>query len=73
MASVKFSKGTEEWLMFMDFWNLCQKYWQVEETDEYWDNIIADASEFSEKYKSIPLAIKISVAFLESQNQKSKK
>lgn len=73
MASVKFGKGTEEWLMFMDFWNLCQKHWQVEETDEYWDNIIADASEFSEKYKSIPLAIKISVAFLESQNQKSKK
>lgn len=73
MASVKFGKGTEEWLMFMDFWNLCQKHWQVEETEKYWNSILADASAFSEKYKSIPLAIKISVAFLESQNIKSQK
>ena len=35
MASVKFSKGSEEWQMFIDYWNLCQKHWQVESTDEY--------------------------------------
>ena len=34
MAEVKFAKGSEEWQMFMDFWALCQKYWEPEETDE---------------------------------------
>lgn len=35
MSAVKFSKGSEEWMMFTDFWQLCQKHWEVELTDEY--------------------------------------
>ena len=71
MTDVALEKGTEEFMMFGEYFNLCKKYWNITDTDEYWESIIADATSFSEKYKSIPLAVKISVAFLESQNIKS--
>ena len=67
MASVKFSKGSEEWQMFIDYWNLCQKHWQVESTDEYWENLIDDCNEFCEKYKDYKLARKIALAFCNAQ------
>lgn len=70
MAAVKFSKGSDEWLMFMDFWNLCQKYWKVEFTDEYWEQLIRkDATDFEKKYKSIPLARHMIMAFLNTQEE----
>jgi hypothetical protein len=46
MASVKFDKGSEKWMMFMDFWKLCQKHWEPEDNDEYWDNLINDCDDF---------------------------
>ena len=59
------------WLsvLFMDFWNLCQKYWKIENTDKYWEDLISDANLFCEKYNSIPLARKIVVAFLDTQEE----
>ena len=50
MASVKFPKGSEEWTMFMDFWGLCQKYWQPEESDEWWDEALGAWNDFARKY-----------------------
>lgn len=50
MASVKFPKGSEEWTMFMDFWGLCQKYWQPEEPDEWWDEALGACNDFAQKY-----------------------
>lgn len=72
MASVRFEKGSEEWLMFQDYWKLCQKYWDVENSDEYWDELIKESEEFLKKYESIPLARKISMAFLDTQEEKYK-
>ena len=70
MSAVKFSKGSEEWMMFTDFWQLCQKHWEVELTDEYWEQLIRkDATEFEQKYKSIPLARNMIKAFLETQEE----
>ena len=40
MAEVKFAKGSEEWQMFMDYWALCQKCWEPEETDEWWEEAL---------------------------------
>jgi hypothetical protein len=67
MASAKFNKGSEEWLMFMDFWNLCQKHWQVENKDKYWEQLTNDANEFYEKYKEITLCRKLTMAFVDTQ------
>lgn len=72
MASEKFEKGSEEWMMFLDFWNLCQKYWIVENTDEYWDSLVNSAREFYEKYKNIHLSENLAIALLNSQDEKSK-
>ena len=47
MAS--FQKGSEEWLMFMEYWELCKKYWIPKDTDAYWDSLIKDVDSF---YKS---------------------
>ena len=37
----KFQKGSEMWSMFVEYWDLVQKYWNVEDVDEYWDCMIA--------------------------------
>ena len=52
MAEKKFSKGSEEWQMFMDYWALCQKYWEPEDNDEYWDSLITETDVFYDKYKT---------------------
>ena len=52
MAEVKFAKGSEEWQMFMDFWALCQKYWEPEKTDEWWEKALHDIDVFSKNYGS---------------------
>ena len=33
-------KGTEEFMMFGEYFNLCKKYWDVSDTDEYWEGLI---------------------------------
>ena len=52
MAEVKFTKGSEEWQMFMDQWALCQKYWKPENKDSYWESLINDTDVFYKKYKT---------------------
>ena len=50
MAEVKFTKGSEEWQMFMDYWGLCQKYWKPEPADEYWEALVVEMDVFYKKY-----------------------
>lgn len=38
----KFQRESEMWLMFTEYWKLVQKYWNVEDVDEYWDCLIRD-------------------------------
>lgn len=66
-------KGTKEWQMFGDFFQLCKKYWDVEETDEYWENLIKDNNNFYNKYKDITLSEKLAIAFSETQEEIMKK
>ncbi len=50
MAEVKFLKESEEWLLFKEYYELCQKYWKPEDHDEYWYSLIEAANGFSKKY-----------------------
>ena len=52
LAEVKCPKGSEEWQMFMDYWTLCQKYWEPEESDSYWENLIDATDDFYKKYNT---------------------
>lgn len=72
MAEVKFPKGSDEWLLFQDFWKMCQKNWGIEDSDEYWKRVLDDAESFSQKYEHIPLAKEIALAFLWAQEKKYK-
>ncbi len=69
MAEVKFPKGSEEWQMFTDFWKLCQKYWIVENSDDYWDSLVDNAGDFMNKYDTY-FAKQLAIGFVESQDRK---
>ena len=70
MASVKFEKSSSEWLMFRDYWNLCQEYWEPDMDDRYWEELIHKADEFCTKYRNIPLSKKIMIGLLEVLEEK---
>lgn len=50
MAKKKFAKGSEEWMLFQDFWRMCQEYWLVEDTEAYWEELVNQVEEFRRKY-----------------------
>lgn len=69
MAEVKFDKGSEEWMMFVEYWQMCQKFWKPEDSDKYWQELINAINEFYEKFKHIPLAKKLALAFGDTQDE----
>ena len=48
----KFAKGSSEWMMFMDNWALCQKYWEPDDNDDYWESVVKETDVFYRKYNS---------------------
>lgn len=70
MASVKFQKGSDEWYMFMAFWQLCQKHWNVENTDNYWQSVIDDCGKFYNNFKDVGFAKEMTFAFIEYLEKK---
>lgn len=72
MAEKKFSKGSEEWQMFQDYWKLCQKLWILEESDEYWEQVIKLSQEFHEKYNTV-FSKHAAIALINSLDEKYKK
>lgn len=74
MASKKFEKDSPEWNMFSDYWQLCQKHWEVEDSDEYFSQALEDAREFRKKYEiTNPIfSMEITLAFMNYINKKSK-
>ena len=73
MAVKAFEKGSQEWMMFAEYWELCRKHWTIKDNDEYWDAVIRDIAVFSKKYQKEPLARKIALAFLISLEEKDEK
>lgn len=73
MAAQRFEKGSEEWLMFMDFWNLCQKFYVPEASDNYWQELVNSVNDFYEKFAKIPLAKKLALALCDMLEERYKK
>lgn len=75
MASAKFEKGSAEWQMFQDYYKICQKYWNPEqsetEAEKYWLELGEEMNAFYNKYQMIPLARRIMSAFYHSMVMKS--
>lgn len=55
MAEQRFAEGTEERVMFNDFWKLCQRFWIPEDTDEYWKKLKCEQERFKRDCGSIPM------------------
>ena len=70
-----FTKGSQEREMFVEFWDICQKYWIAEDNDDYWSDLINTLDDFGNKYKSIPgaFAARLSVAFVEAKEAEMKR
>ncbi len=52
MGNIKLLKGSEEFEMFQDYWKLLQSVWKVEDTEEYWNEVITGIDGFHSKYKT---------------------
>ena len=39
-------------MMFMDYWALCQKYWEPDDNDDYWESVVKETDVFYRKYNS---------------------
>lgn len=56
MARVKFEKNSFYWRMFAEYYILCQDYWELEDTDEWWEEVIDKCNQFSRKYENCVFA-----------------
>lgn len=45
-------KGSEEWQFFQDFWRFRQKYYEPEERDEWFEEIVAESTKLYAKYQN---------------------
>lgn len=72
MASKKLPKGTTEFEMFGDFYNMVQEFYTVEESDEYWDCLIAAVHEFEHKYGVRSFARELAAALVNFQERMMK-
>ncbi len=70
MAYKKFGKGSELWLLFTDFWVMCQRLWIIEPTDEYWKEVKDETNAFVEKYKNYTIAFRLATALVDDLEHK---
>jgi len=71
MGRIKLLKGSEEFELFQDYWELLQENWGTEETDAYWQKAIADSESFYQKYKT-PFAKDLAVAYMSELERRGK-
>lgn len=55
MASAKIEKGSEEWQVFMDYWQFIQKYYSPDNTDSWWDEVVKAGESLINKYKGMEI------------------
>lgn len=69
MASKQLARGTPEFEMFGDFYKMYQEFYEVEETDEYWDAFIQRSGELIEKHKATPIIRNLITALCDYQER----
>lgn len=70
MASKTLTRDTPEFKMFGEYYNLVQKFYIVERTDEYWDALVKEGNEFFDKWsKTVPISRELVNALLNYQER----
>lgn len=59
---IKFAKGSEEWMLFMDFWELVQNLWGIEDTEAYWDSVRTATEAFAKKHGEFGQRLAVALA-----------
>lgn len=73
MASTKFEKNSFYWRLFAEYYTLCQDYWQLEDTDKWWEEVIDKCKEFSMKYDNDPFARGLADALIRKLEEDKKR
>ena len=63
MARKEFKRGSEEFELFRDFWELFKDNFIVENTEVYFEKVTGDAQRFYQKHKN-PFARDLSIALV---------
>lgn len=50
MASKRFDKGSEEWQFFQDFWKFRQQYYEADNEDDWFEEMMKAGEQIIEKY-----------------------
>ncbi len=58
--------------MFTDAWKLYKKYADVQQSDEYWESLIAEADTIAKKYQNDKLCRDLIIAAMSELEGKSK-
>lgn len=56
MAETKFEKGSEEWQFFQDFWRFRQQYYEVDNGDDWFEEMMHAGEQIIEKYNKTQFA-----------------
>ena len=73
MASKKFQKGSDEYVMMVDYWNLYQSLAIPEDNDDYWEMAVEKNMEFTAKYDKRKFVMDLSMALMDELERISKK
>ena len=58
--------------MFTDAWKFYKKYADVQQSDEYWETLIAEANAIAKKYQNNKLCRDLIIAVMSELERKSK-
>ena len=65
-------KATIEFQIFSDAWNFFKKYYVIQEDDEWWENMIAEADVITKKYSGSQFTRELIMVILNEIERKAK-
>ena len=64
----KLTKADADFQMFSDYYKIYQDFYEPEDNDNYWQELVRAVDEFYEKYKT-KLAKDLAIAYLDSREE----
>lgn len=70
MASKKYEKDSPERMFMAELYSFTEKYFIPENTDSYWDHLVDDAIQLTDRYESVrfaPIMVMDFITYLERE------
>ena len=65
-------RSTVEFSIYADIWNFHKQYYQVSDSDEYWEMAVKDANALYKKYDDSKFAKSLVMAVMDELERKAK-